>query len=202
MIDWLQPALPEAEYIVADIAEGGAPMPELDSFDGVLLSGSEYGVYDDVPWMKPLRTFLEQTRVAGKPIFGICFGHQIMADVFGGKAEKAEVGNVVGARRFGDVDAHVWHQDQVTSVPPGARVTASAAHCPVGALAYDFPARSVQFHPEYTESHLREIFARGRDVLLDAAKADAALASFEKAQVATDLQAQETAAFFRQNCAD
>lgn len=124
----------------------------------------------------PFAISSELCRDHAKPVFGICFGHQIMADVYGGKAEKAEIGNVVGARGFdyggSSVDAFVWHQDQVTQVPPSARVTGSADHCPVGALDYDFPARSVQFHPEYRASHLRELFVRGRDVFLAPQEAD------------------------------
>ena len=63
---------------------------------GIIISGSDKGVYDDTPWMQPLaRVGWATARAAGKPMFGVCFGHQIMADVFGGKAEKvgeAEVG--------------------------------------------------------------------------------------------------------------
>ena len=146
---------------------------------------------------------VKQTKAAGKPIYGICFGHQIMADTFGGKAEKAEVGNVVGAREFEfadqSVDAHVWHKDQVTVVPPGATVTATAGHCPVGALAYDFPAASIQFHPEYTDPHLREIFERGQGKagFLEPEEAVDAVASFETSDVKVDLMAAEVAALLR-----
>lgn len=202
---WLSPAMPEADLRIVDVANEGAPLPALDDFDGVVLSGSEVGVYDETPWMAPLRAFLHAVRAAGKPVYGICFGHQIMADTWGGKAEKAATGIAVGACSFeveGEtVDAHVWHKDQVTAVPPGARVTGSAGHCPVGALAYDFPARSVQFHPELTEGELRTLFARGRGVLIEGEQADAAVASFARAQVAVDLQAREAAEFFRAHAA-
>lgn len=200
IIAWLGPFMPDDQLKAYAINAKGAALPGVDDFDGLLVSGSEKGVYDDTPWDKPLRTLLTQTQAAGKPIFGICYGHQIMADTFGGKAELSEVGNVVGARSFvtpgGPVDAHVWHKDQVTQVPPGASVTMSAAHCPVGGLEYDFPAKSVQFHPEYTEAHLRELFKRGRDLFLKGDEADAAVKTFEKATVARDLMARETAAFF------
>lgn len=199
IIDWLSPEMPVASFFAVDIT-GGAAMPPVADFDGLILSGSEYGVYDDTPWMAPLRGLLRHTKAAGKPIYGICFGHQIMAEVFGGRAEKAEIGKVVGARTF-DIDgqrqdAHVWHQDQVTAVPPGATVTGHAPHCPVGVLDYDFPAKSVQFHPEYREDHLRELFARFRGDALTPDEIDAALASFERANVAADLAAREAAAFF------
>ena len=197
---WIEPHMPGAEFSVADVVDG-APPPDLEDFDGVIVGGSEFGVYDDTEWMRPLREFLESCRNRRKPVFGICFGHQIMADVYGGKAAKAEIGNVVGARPFefggARVDAYVWHRDQVTDIPPSARVTGSADHCPIGALDYDFPARSVQFHPEYRAGHLRDMFARGREIFLAAAEADEALASLEAARVPGDLAASEAVALFR-----
>ncbi|WP_298846441.1 type 1 glutamine amidotransferase [uncultured Ruegeria sp.] len=197
---WLEPHLPEARFSSVDVVDG-VPLPRLEDFDGVVVGGSEFGVYDDTDWMQPLRGFLERCREHSKPVFGICFGHQIMADVYGGKAETAKVGNVVGARGFdyggASVDAYVWHQDQVTRIPPLAQVTGSADHCPVGALDYDFPARSVQFHPEYRASHLRELFVRGRDVFLAAQEADDGLASLEMAHVHKDLAASQAVELFR-----
>jgi len=204
IVAWLSPALPEATYLTHDIVND-APMPALDSFDGLVLSGSEYGVYDQTRWMDDLRALLLATRAAGKPIYGICFGHQIMADTFGGKAEKADTGYAIGIHTFehaGDeVQAHAWHQDQVTQLPPNARITGRAAHCPIGSIDYDFPARSVQFHPEYTEEHLRDLFARGRDIFITGAQVDRAIETFERATVPIDLLAQETASFFRQHIA-
>ena len=198
--NWIEPHLPEAEFFIADLADGAA-LPDLEDFDGVIVGGSEFGVYDDTEWMQPLREFLENCRNRRKPVFGICFGHQIMADIYGGKAAKAEIGNVVGVRPFdfggARVDAYVWHQDQVTDIPPSACVTGSAGHCPIGALDYDFPARSVQFHPEYRADHLRELFGRGRGVFLAAAEADEALASLETARVPGDLAASEAVELFR-----
>ncbi|NOC81882.1 type 1 glutamine amidotransferase [Ruegeria sp. HKCCD6228] len=200
---WLEPHLPEARFSTVDVVDGEA-LPQLGDFDGVVVGGSEFGVYDDTEWMRPLRDFLELCRDHAKPVFGICFGHQIMADVYGGKAEKAEIGNVVGARGFdyggSSVDAFVWHQDQVTHVPPSARVTGSADHCPVGALDYNFPARSVQFHPEYRASHLRELFVRGRDVFLAPQEADEGLASIKAAHVSKDLAAAQAVDLFRKAC--
>ena len=201
IISWLSPALPDCVFRWYDIEENGEDLPNLGAFDGVILSGSEHGVYDATPWNGPVRTLLLNCKAAGKPVFGICFGHQMMADTFGGHAEKAKFGVVVGARKFdfGEVshDAHVWHKDQVTIVPPGAVITARAPYCPVGALEYDFPAASVQFHPEYSEFQLCEIFTRARNHFLTGAEVDGAIESFSKTDVKSDLMAQETATFFR-----
>lgn len=196
---WLARGVPEAALPVIDLAEG-EPLPRVTDHDGFVISGSDKGVYDDAPWMQPLRVFLTQARAAGKPLLGICFGHQIMADVFGGKAEKVGPPEV-GVRRYdiegASVCAHAWHQDQVTQVPPEARVIAIADYCPVAGLAYDFPALSVQFHPEYEAHYMGGFLSRSRGAVLGAAQTDAALAEIAAGGVAPDLFAAQAGAFFR-----
>lgn len=199
IIRWIEGHLPEATFIPVHIAGGEAP-PDPDKIDGVIISGSEKGVYDDTPWMKPLRANLNILRAAGIPMFGICFGHQIMADVFGGKAEKADKGFITGSRQFvsdgEELPAYLAHQDQVIEAPPEARVTASAPHCPIGALEYDFPALSVQFHPEYDAGFTRDLIDMFGDMLMSPKQLEAARATVP-ADVPQDLYCQEVAAFFR-----
>lgn len=196
---WAGRDLPEAAFSVIDVVEGEA-LPNVDAFDGYVLSGSDKGVYDDTPWMVPLRRFLLEARAAGKPLFGVCFGHQIMADVFGGKAEKVGAPEV-GVREF-QIDgqiapAHVWHQDQVTQVPPGAEVIGSADYCPVAALAYDFPAMSVQFHPEYPPEYIADFLRKSRGLILSEEVSNQTVAQLDKSTVSADLFAAQAGAFFR-----
>lgn len=196
---WVARGLPNAELTVIYVQEG-EPLPDPAAFDGYVLSGSDKGVYDDTPWMAPLRAFLLAAKDAGKPLFGICFGHQLMADVFGGKAEKVGAPEV-GVRAF-DLNGtaqkgHVWHQDQVTEVPPGAKVIGSAGYCPVAALSYDFPAMSVQFHPEYAPDYVSTFLRRARGAILSEAQTDDAVAQLDASDVEADLFTTEIAAFFR-----
>lgn len=197
--DWLAQALDEAMDVI-DI-QGGAALPGVGDYHGFVVSGSEKGVYDDVWWMSELRALLRGARDLGKPVLGICFGHQIMADEFGGKAMLSERGLHCGVRWFemeeGRVPAYVWHQDQVTEQPPQSTVIARADHCPIGGLAYDFPAISVQFHPEYGHDYLRGFLDRGRGVLLESDATDVVLAELAQTPVAPDLWAGAAAAFFR-----
>lgn len=196
---WVKRGLPAADLTVIYVVEGES-LPHVEDFDGYVLSGSDIGVYDEAPWMEPLRGFLIEAKAAGKPIFGVCFGHQIMADVFGGKAEKVGPAEV-GVRSFEmdgkTVTGHVWHQDQVTQTPPGAKVIGSADYCPVAALAYDFPAMSVQFHPEYPPEYVSTFLRRSRGKVLSEAVTDDAVAQFDASDVQGDLFAEQMGDFFR-----
>lgn len=198
---WGARGLPEAAFEIIHVVEGEA-LPDVSAFDGYILSGSDKGVYDDADWMAPLRAWLRGAKDAGKPLFGVCFGHQIMADVFGGKAEKVSDPEV-GVRTFEidgqSVSGHVWHQDQVTKVPPGAAVIGSADYCPVAALAYDFPAMSVQFHPEYAPDYVSDFLRRSGSDVLPEELTKPAIAQLDKSDVEADLFAAQMGAFFRES---
>lgn len=196
---WVRLGLPDAEITVIDVV-GGEPLPAAGDFDGYVVSGSDKGVYDDTVWMEPLKAFLLHCKDAGKPLFGVCFGHQIMAEAFGGKAEK--IGEPeVGVRSFSvddtRLEAHVWHQDQVTEVPPDAHVIAQSSYCPVAGLAYDFPAMSFQFHPEYKADYIATVLERTRGVVLSEEECDKALAQLADSEVPVDLYADQLAQLFK-----
>lgn len=74
------------------------------------------------------------------------------------------------------VDAPASHQDQVVTLPPGARVVAESAFTRYAALDYG-DAMSVQFHPEFTPEFGQALIAGRRDRYGPAA--DAAIASYD-----------------------
>jgi len=160
-IDWLGPALPEAVFS-STLVPAGEPLPEPGEYDAYMLTGSRAGVYDDLPWMQPLKDFVRTAAQTGVPLGGVCFGHQIIAAAHGGMVEKARGGWNLGRQQhriaaaardlFGGaetVSALSFHQDQVTRLPVDAEVIVASERSPHGGLLYDFPAMSVQFHPEF-----------------------------------------------------
>ncbi len=142
-----------------DVAGGVLPDSAADC-DAYVLTGSAAGVYDDLPWIAGLTGFLQQARGRAK-LVGICFGHQIMAQAFGGEVIKSPKGWGVGLHRYtvphiapwmdsgADILAPASHQDQVVTLPDGARVVASNAFTPYAGLDYG-DAISFQFHPEFS----------------------------------------------------
>lgn len=198
--NWLSPAMPGESLEIIPVSSG-ASLPRPQAFDAFVISGSEMGVYDDTPWMAPLRAFLLQARDNSVPLFGICFGHQVMADTFGGKAELSSAGERIGVERFGfagaEFEAHVWHRDQVTLLPPSARVLGAADYCLFGVLAYEFAAASVQFHPELDRRYMAEAIRRYSGVYLEPDAAARHVRSVEDGKVDPALFASLTARVLR-----
>lgn len=201
---WLAKALPEASFHTVSVVSG-APLPEPEAYDGYIVTGSKHGVYDDLPWMAPLSAFLRAARALNKPMFGICFGHQIMAHAFGGTVRKSGKGWGVGVQAYyypGETplrDSHVlvFHQDQVEDVPEGASVIGGNAFCPNGVLRYDFPALSAQFHPEFETGYVEALTHILRDDPVPAQIADEALESLGRHAIDSQPMAAYVADFFR-----
>jgi GMP synthase-like glutamine amidotransferase len=138
--------------------------------DGWLITGSRYGVYEQLDWMLELEDFIRQLAQAERPLIGICFGHQIIAAALGGKVVKSDLGWKVGVQHY-DVDRrydwmgesppsvamHAYHQDQIVDCPPTAEVFLSSAGCPIAGLSYGESIISVQAHPEIEESYERDL---------------------------------------------
>ena len=135
------------------VVDGVFPEGHEDA-DGWLITGSRHGAYEDHPWIPPLEELIRAIHASGRPMIGVCFGHQIMAQALGGKVEKFSGGWSVGRvdYRFRDGTTRAitaWHQDQVTELPEGAEVVAESDFCRHAALLYPGRAYSVQPHPEF-----------------------------------------------------
>jgi GMP synthase-like glutamine amidotransferase len=158
----------------------GAPVPAPDAADAWIVTGSRHGVYDPLPWIESAKAMLREARAARLPIIGVCFGHQLLAEAFGGAAAKFEGGWHVGAHDFALHGTAPWrdegprvtlqslHQDQVLQLPADATVWASAPGCRYAGVSYGDPDRpdaiSLQPHPEMSPEFARALVAHLEDM--------------------------------------
>lgn len=168
-----QAAAPDMQVTGYAVLDGEFPDSPTEC-DAWLVTGSKYGVYDDEPWIETLKDFLRAARAAQVPMIGICFGHQVMAEAFGGRAEKYHDGWGCGVHDYKMVRTPKWlsdtrpefamhamHQDQVTELAADATVLATSEFCQNAMLTYGDPeapdAISIQPHPEFAVDFAREI---------------------------------------------
>ncbi len=169
--------------------QGGVYPAAPEENDAYIVTGSAAGVYEDLPWIGELKSFLGEAKGRAK-LVGVCFGHQIMAETFGGRVRKSEWGWGVGLHRYDVAETAPWmdpvpsftipvsHQDQIIEQPPATRVLAASAFTRFAMLAYeDQPAISFQCHPEFSHGYAEALIESRRDRLPDP---DAALATLRE----------------------
>tara|TARA_Y100001001_G_scaffold160701_1_gene183810 strand:+ start:752 stop:1519 length:768 start_codon:yes stop_codon:yes gene_type:complete len=164
------------------------PLPAIFDQDAVMVTGSHAMVSDGEAWSEALKPWLREALDRGLPMFGVCYGHQLMAEAFGGSAGYHPRGRECGTRTltlteagrgdplFGALPdtfaAQLTHAQSALSRPEAATVLAANEHDPNQALRYGPAQYSVQFHPEFTGpvtaaylAHQREILvAQGEDI--------------------------------------
>jgi len=170
-----------ADEAVAVDVEGGDELPGREGFAGVIVTGSKAMVTDREPWSERSAAWLRGAAEAGMPVFGICYGHQLLAHALGG-----EVGDNPAGRQMGTIEvgllpaagedplfdglpdpfaAQATHLQSVLRLPEGATLLATSAGDPNHAFRWGEAAWGVQFHPEFSTAHMRGYLHARRDAL-------------------------------------
>ncbi|MEM7722136.1 MAG: type 1 glutamine amidotransferase [Pseudomonadota bacterium] len=163
---------PRTFSVVDGIFPGG---PE--EADAWLVTGSKHGAYEDHPWIPPLEALLRDIRDSGQPLVGICFGHQIIAQAFGGTVEKFDGGWSIGRQtyRIGGAEAalNAWHQDQIVTLPDGATKLGQSDFCANAVLTYGDRILTMQPHPEFPNSVVEKLLDHRSDTVPEPLKSQA-----------------------------
>jgi len=161
----------EVSLRVYDVGEGIFPA-SLAECDAYLISGSRRSVFEDEPWIARLEALVRELQEARRPLVGVCFGHQLIAQALGGRVERSLRGWGVGVKAMKVREIRPWmrpplgsyqllvsHQDQVVTLPAGTRVLAGNDHCPYGMMLVVDHFLGIQAHPEFTPAFAGALLA-------------------------------------------
>jgi GMP synthase (glutamine-hydrolysing) len=169
---WIRVAggLARDEAVVVDV-QGGDALPARDGLAGVIVTGSGAMVTERLDWSERSAVWLREAAHAGVPVFGICYGHQLLAHALGG-----QVGDNPTGREMGTIEVRVHaaaaddplfaglppsfraqstHLQTVLRAPEGAQVLAASEQDACQAFRWGTQAWGVQFHPEFGAVHMR-----------------------------------------------
>ena len=166
--------------VVVDV-EHGHDLPSREGFAGAIVTGSAAMVPDRHPWSERTADWLRDAAHAGLPLFGICYGHQLIAHALGGEVGPNEVGREMGTVRIhlhpeayddplfaglaSPFAAQAPHLQRVLRPPAGATVLAHNDHDACHAFRWGEVAWGVQFHPEFSAGHMRGYIRARHDAL-------------------------------------
>lgn len=179
--------------------EGHFP-DSLDGYDGIFLSGSPHGAYEDIPFIHREHDLIRDAAAQEIPMLGICFGSQILASALCGRdqvfrrttceigykdlAVTADARQDALAADWGDqVHMFVWHNDEVRHDHPDMVILAASDECPNQVWRHRSAAAwGIQGHPEITRAQAPVWFTENRARMeADGADIDVLIASANEA---------------------
>ena len=188
--DLLREVLPGAAVDICYPGNPDALLPEgqaLQGYDGIAITGSSLHVYNAGPEVMRQIELVRAALSTGTPIFGSCWGLQVITAAAGGSVRKNPKGREIGFGRgirlteagrrhpmyAGKLDvfnAPTVHLDEVETLPPGSTVLATNAVSDVQSVeikSNGSVAWGVQYHPEYPLRELAAIVRRIGKRLID-----------------------------------
>jgi len=170
----------DVSFLTYDVEHFEYP-ENLDDCEGYVITGSKKSVYDDEPWIHRLEEYVRMLHCAKKPLVGVCFGHQLVAQALGGETQPAAGGwgvgvhtnQLVNQKDYMDPPLEVFrvlvsHKDQVTSLPDGAVKLASSDFCPNAMYQVDDHILCLQGHPEFVKAYSQSLMYLRQEILVEA----------------------------------
>jgi GMP synthase (glutamine-hydrolysing) len=169
--DWVIAASGEAPGLFS-VADGvQEELPPVKQLSGLIITGSHLMVSDGGPLVELWAQLVREAVAARLPVFGICFGHQLLNYALGGEVgyhpRGLELGQVeieMAAAAADDplfsvlparFQAYATHQQSVLRLAPTALVLGGNSFEAHHAVRFASYVWGVQFHPEFTQPILQ-----------------------------------------------
>ncbi|MES2404045.1 MAG: glutamine amidotransferase [Pseudomonadota bacterium] len=197
--DWFRNAMriDTAQMRVVRV-DAGETLPDPHDVPGAVITGSAAMVTERADWSERTAAWIRDAMDAATPLFGVCYGHQLMAHALGGTVGWLPAGREIGTEsitRLAEVpdvhalprsfSAQTTHRQSVLAPPHGAEILARSERDPHQLLRYAPNALSSQFHPEFTPDFMRAyIEARAEILREEGLDPDALLANVRETEAA------------------
>lgn len=178
--DMFTQLFPEFDWQYYEVQKGQFP-ENITDCEVYFSTGSRHSVYDDLPWIGPLKAFIRELYAQAHYFVGFCFGHQVLGAALGGKVEKAAQGWSVGVQTFEIKSQKAWMQpyqdhinllmmcqDQIIELPPQSEILGSSDLCPVGIFQVGETMLGIQAHPEFSKAYDRVLMETRKHIMGDA----------------------------------
>lgn len=160
-------------YDVRNVTEHEIRPEDADAYDGYIVGGSHYMTHHDFQGKRELYDLMRRALSKKKPLLGVCFGFQVLAEVAGGTVvhdvSKKEFGSYpmmlteAGKRDmlFDGFDerflAQQAHESYASVLPDSVELLATGDFITNQAFRHkDAPVYGVQFHPELSREGMFE----------------------------------------------
>lgn len=150
-------------------------LPEARDYAGTVVTGSGAMVTDREHWSEAAAAWLKHTVHDGRPVLGVCYGHQLLAHALGGRVDWNPRGREMGTVWISTTaaaatdpllgpcapgfQAQATHLQTVLDPPPGATVLARSELDDCHAMRIGPQAWGLQFHPEFSTRAMRSYIA-------------------------------------------
>jgi GMP synthase (glutamine-hydrolysing) len=179
--DWVirRLALPDGAAKVVDVVAGQA-LPR-NGFSGAIITGSHNMVTNKLDWSERTADWLRGQIEKRTPVFGICYGHQLVCHALGGVVGPNPNGKEFGNQKinlnaqarsdslFGDMpevfEGHCCHAQSALKLPAGAVCLGGNTHEPNHVVRFSEDCWGVQFHPEFDADATRYYIEQHKDLL-------------------------------------
>jgi len=197
--DWFRAAMRiDSTQLRVVRVDAGERLPDPHDVPGAVITGSAAMVTERAVWSEYTAGWIRDAMGAATPLFGVCYGHQLMAHALGGTVGWLPAGREIGtesiqrlAETTGSQElplsfpAQTTHRQSVLEPPRGAEVLARSQRDPHQLLRYAPNALSSQFHPEFTPGFMRAyIEARAETLREEGLDPDALLAGVRETEAA------------------